>query len=205
MKILKCKLIEGSLERYRRACGACIGRDESNPDIKQLLLEEHSPIRCIQFEVLVEWRRSVAVHIVRHATVGQLHFMESRRPDRSKKPRTEDTIVRHYMILNAQHLITISRDRLCYKNAEDHTRKAWTALINAVAKQLPVMKEFMNPDCIYRGKCHNKNSCGFYKSLKDLFMEETVFYDIGDAISLLENGHIESAIEVLKGVGVKNG
>ena len=175
MKILKCKLIEGSLERYRRACGTCIGRDESNPDLRQLLLEEHSPIRCIQFEILVEWRRSVAVHMVRHTAVGQLQFMESRRPDRSKKPRTEDAIVRHYMILNAQHLIDISRKRLCYKETEDHARKAWTAVINAISKQLPIMKEFMNPDCIYRGKCHNKNSCGFYESLKKAFeIEEMI-------------------------------
>lgn len=62
--------------------------------------------------------------------------------------------------VNAQALINISRKRLCGK-ASKETREAWRAVKKEMEKVDPVMASVMVPECVYRGFCPERKSCGF--------------------------------------------
>ena len=72
-------------------------------------------------------------------------------------------------VVNAQTLINISRKRLCHC-ASKETREAWVAVKEAIKEFDPIMASFMVPNCIYRGRCPEMNTCGYYKT--DKFKKE---------------------------------
>lgn len=141
---------------------------EAKCSLDQLYRWEHSPSRTQLFWIkLIEIPTFASVHFVRHAAVGQQHFVMSNRPDRGGAGDTEVnrlSPVNHRMLLNAQHLIDMSRRRLCYK-ASDTTR----LLMKGIKQMLldgvdPDLARYMVPNCVYRGGyCCEPRPCGNYR------------------------------------------
>jgi hypothetical protein len=105
----------------------------------------------------------VSTHLVRHSVTGQLHFVGTHRDDRGgDKEANRHTPLDHRMILNAQHLIDMSRKRLCFQASMD-TLRVMTKIKDEVDKVDPVLAQYMVPNCIYRRGCHELKSCGFYE------------------------------------------
>lgn len=134
--------------------------------LKQLYQWEHSPSRTQMFWVVMEdIPTKVSVHLVRHAAVGQQHYVMSNRPDRGGAGDdivTRNSPVNHRMLLNAQHLIDMSRKRLCYK-ASKETRLVMTMIRNAVEEIDADLALYMVPNCVYRGGyCCEPRPCGNY-------------------------------------------
>lgn len=142
----------------------------SKATLDNLYLWEHSPMRTQLFWVeMIGIFTKVSVHLVRHASTGQQHFVQSHREDRGGAGDTETdrlTPVNHRMLLNAQHLIDMSRKRLCYQ-AESDTRSTWMRVIDGVAGVDPALVKYLVPNCVYRGGlCVEPRPCGKMKVRK---------------------------------------
>lgn len=155
-------------ESVKAAARSTIGKEghgeyPSDKWKKQILLAEHSPIRCLR----VRWKWIdlpywVSVHLVRHK-FGIEHWVSTQRTDRTGIDRTEktqDAPVTHECEANAQALINISRKRLCMQAAPE-TRRAWTEVKDEIAKDDPVLASVMVAECVYRGFCPEMKSCGY--------------------------------------------
>lgn len=138
---------------------------EAKCTLDRLYLWEHSPSRTQLFWVnMVDIPTFVSVHFVRHSAVGQLHFVMSNREDRGGS-NTVDRLspVNHRMMLNAQHLIDMSRKRLCYK-ASKETRDVMNEIRSNVSRVDPSLSKYMVPNCVYRGGyCCEPKPCGNYQ------------------------------------------
>lgn len=148
-----------------------IGKDDGEKEPssawkRKILLAEHSPIRALVFEIeLFDLKSWVSVHLVRHK-IGIEHFVRSQRTDRTGIDRdslTQDSLVNHRMLINAQALINISRKRLC-KCASVETRIAWGSVIETLKDKEPEIYSACVPDCVYRGACFEMKPCGYFGS-----------------------------------------
>ena len=89
---------------------------------KQMVRAEHSPLRCLMFNVdFYDIPYYVSVHLVRH--VHAQPFVSTSRPDidGNQKPREEqkkDDPVNMRLLVNAQEIINISKVRLCKKQKQ---------------------------------------------------------------------------------------
>ena len=125
---------------------------------RKILMSEHSPIRVLQFMILIENLPSwVSVHLVRHGA-GVTPFVSTQRDDRtgSSVPRGElpqGAPVSHMMLANAQALINIARKRECYLASPEttHTVRLIQKLMREIGE--PELAEVMVPECVYRGFC----------------------------------------------------
>jgi hypothetical protein len=138
--------------------------------LDQLYRWEHSPSRTQLFWInMLDIPTKVSVHLVRHAAVGQQHFVMSNRSDRGgagDDQVTRNSPVNHRMLLNAQHLIDMSRKRLCFQ-ASTETRAVMMKIWEAIQTVDPDLTTYMVPNCIYRGGyCCEPKPCGNYKVRK---------------------------------------
>ena len=131
---------------------------------KKIIKAEHSPLRCLIFNIdFYDIPNYVSVHLVRHH-VGCQPFVSTSRPDidgnqipRDEQKKTDPVNMR--LFINAQEIISISRARLCNK-AEDKTRLIWRQVINELSKIEPELANACVPNCFYRGFCPEIKSCG---------------------------------------------
>ena len=135
-------------------------------NLDQLYMWEHSPSRTQMFWVnMIDIPTKVSVHFVRHAAVGQQHYVMSNRVDRGgvgDDKVTRNTPVNHRMLLNAQHLIDMSRKRLCYQ-ASQETWFTMNEIRLAISEFDKDLSKYMVPNCVYRGGyCCEPKPCGFY-------------------------------------------
>lgn len=140
---------------------------EAKCTLDQLYLWEHSPSRTQLFWVVLRGvPTKVSVHFVRHAAVGQQHFVMSNRSDRGGEGDevvTRNSPVNHRMMLNAQHLIDMSRRRLCYQ-ASWETHQVMEGIRTGMKDLDPALAKYMVPNCVYRGGyCCEPKPCGKYK------------------------------------------
>lgn len=128
---------------------------------------EHSVSRTQMFWIcLYGIPRGVSDHLVRHAAVGQQHFVKSSLTNRGGAGWENTSLTDptdHRMLLNAQHLIDMAKLRLCYK-ANEKTRE----IMNLIREELMLvdwdLARFMVPKCVYRGGiCSEPKPCGNYK------------------------------------------
>ena len=149
-----------ALNAARRTAGKpMLDKEPSESWRKMALMAEHSPIKLVEYTIMFEdVRQWVGVHLLRHEhTLPYIHTQRADRRDYllQGQPNDQDFVV------NAQTLINISRKRLC-SCASKETREAWHAVKAAIAEIDPVMAAFMVPNCIYRGFCPEKDSCGYW-------------------------------------------
>ena len=138
---------------------------------KKIIKAEHSPLRCLIFNIdLYDIPNYVSVHLVRHH-VGCQPFVSTSRPDidgkqipRNKQRKTDPCNTR--LFINAQEIINISKVRLCGK-AEFVTKSIWREVIEELGKIEPELANACVPSCLYRGFCPEIKSCGLADS--DLF------------------------------------
>lgn len=166
--------VEGSWKRAMNLARRTVGKHEldKEPSDKfkyKVLLQEHSPIRAVEFIIHFERiRQWVTVHLVRH-WLGFIPFVHSQREDRRVLDVPRDELPQGAendmdVLANAQALINISRKRLCHK-ASPETRKAWEDVRKKIREFDPAMADVMVPECIYRGFCpYGSESCGFINS-----------------------------------------
>jgi hypothetical protein len=134
---------------------------------KKLIKAEHSPLRCVLFNIdMYDIPYRTSVHFVRH--IHAQPFGSTSRPDIDGKmpPRSEqkkDDPVNLRLFLNAEEIINISRKRLCNK-AEKETRETWRQVIEELRKTEPELANACVPNCLYRGFCPEFKSCGFEDS-----------------------------------------
>lgn len=144
---------------------------------KKLIKSEHSPLRCVLFNIdMYDIPYRTSVHFVRHLHAQP--FCSTSRPDIDGKmpPRSEqkkDDPVNLRLFLNAEEIINISRKRLCNK-AEKETREAWQTVIDELRKIEPELANACVPNCIYRGFCPEFKSCGWAESKS--FPERRTYY-----------------------------
>lgn len=163
-------------EWAKRAALATVGLKPTHPQPTDqwkadMLLAEHSPIRCVTYYVSIQSiRQWVTTHLVRH-WLGFIPFIHTQREDRRVLDCARDELPQGSLNdmdfkANAQALINISRKRLC-RCASSETRQAWQEVHQAIRKVDPIMADKMVPNCIYRGFCpEGKKSCGFYRSMQ---------------------------------------
>lgn len=172
-----------SSEEMRIAISHAYQRD-SNQSLGNAYLREHSIIRLMMFRVrLYDIPSKVSVHLVRHSAVGQFHLVGSNRGDWNPtelsieewdKTINRGSPVNHYMMLNADHLITMSRKRLC-TCSEEETRRVMEMIKKGVREIDKDLADFMVPDCWYRGGIctTTKECCGinqgypYYRGYKE--------------------------------------
>lgn len=136
---------------------------------KNMLLAGHSPIR----KLMVNWKWYdipywVSVHLVRHK-FGIEHWVSTQRTDRTGVDRTkltQDALVNHECLANAEEIMFISRRRLCMQ-ASVETRSAWMMFLNELEKVEPVLASCSVPECVYRGFCPELKPCGMAKNNLD--------------------------------------
>ena len=190
---------ETSWSRALNAARRTIGKPPLNKEPsdnwrKMVIMAEHSPIKLVEYLIsFKDLRQWVGVHLLRHEHM--LPFIHSQRVDRREDidsltervmsiieedvKSDESFNKRDYLfqgepndqdfVVNAQTLINISRRRLCHC-ASKETREAWIAVKEAIKEFDPIMASFMVPNCIYRGRCPEMNTCGYYKT--DKFKKE---------------------------------
>jgi len=160
-------------------------RVKNPPDSKwkmMILKSEHSPIR----DLIVKWKwidikSWVSVHFVRHH-IGINHFVKTSRPDRQKNSTTynrdmlpQGNKVNHKCSANAQAIINISKDRLCYQ-ASPETRNAWEKFLSQLKDSEPELVSLCVPKCVYRnGLCGEPSCCGYNKT--DSFQQRSDQYN----------------------------
>lgn len=143
---------------------APLDKEPSDDFKKKIIRAEHSPLRCLMFNVdLYDIPYYVSVHLVRH--IHAQPFVSTSRPDidGNMKPRDEQLkvdSVNMRLFLNAQEIINISKVRLC-TNAEKETRAIWQQVVNELSKQEPLLATACVPNCIYRNMCPELKCCGY--------------------------------------------
>jgi len=146
-------------------------------DLHHLFTAEHSTIEWVPIYIYEEdTRKDVTSHIVRHTKQHPRFVVQSGRPDWTGKERPPPTAPTQFMICaNPLALISMARQRLCYK-AMKETREwmervtnhlLYPSLNNGALDYEQViffqsLGEHMVPDCVYRGQCCQKKSCGRY-------------------------------------------
>ena len=184
-----------ALNAARRTIGKPpLNKEPSDNWRKMVIMAEHSPIKVVEYLIsFKDLRQWVGVHLLRHEHM--LPFIHSQRVDRREDidsltervmsiieedvKSDESFNKRDYLfqgepndqdfVVNAQTLINISRKRLCHC-ASKETREAWVAVKEAIKEFDPIMASFMVPNCIYRSRCPEMNTCGYYKT--DKFKKE---------------------------------
>lgn len=184
-----------ALNAARRTIGKPpLNKEPSDNWRKMVIMAEHSPIKLVEYLIsFKDLRQWVGVHLLRHEHI--LPYIHSQRVDRREDidsltekvmsiieedvKSDESFNKRDYLfqgepndqdfVVNAQTLINISRKRLCHC-ASKETREAWVAVKEAIKEFDPIMASFMVPNCIYRGRCPEMNTCGYYKT--DKFKKE---------------------------------
>ena len=184
-----------ALNAARRTIGKPpLNKEPSDNWRKMVIMAEHSPIKLVEYLIsFKDLRQWVGVHLLRHEHM--LPFIHSQIVDRREDidsltervmsiieedvKSDESFNKRDYLfqgepndqdfVVNAQTLINISRKRLCHC-ASKETREAWVAVKEAIKEFDPIMASFMVPNCIYRSRCPEMNTCGYYKT--DKFKKE---------------------------------
>jgi len=144
------------LEEVNWAAGMCSGRPCYAP-LDLWVENEHSPLRAYIWQVQLEGIPSkTSTHLVRHK-IGVEHFVQSNRGKKDDEI-TRQTPVDVGMILNAQALINMAHERLCYKSSLA-TIAAMVHLVKAVQKHDPVLAKWMVPKCVYLLRCPEAREC----------------------------------------------
>ena len=162
----------------------------------EAVIAEHSILAEARIRITDDSCRSdVVSHLVRHTKGHPRHYVQSRRPDWTGKPRPSSPSAPRIYVSTwpADALLAMSHQRLCHL-ASKWTR-AWAMNVKVALRELfgdtiktdPAefawaMHYAMVPSCVYRGGCpEGKRTCGYWKRMqeeyKDMSLaERMVFY-----------------------------
>lgn len=178
------------LDAARFTVNKCDLEKEPSSEFKtSILTAEHSPIRSLIFVItLYNVPTWVSQHIARHDKFAghtmregesDEHFVATQRSDRTGVDRSElsqEELVDHRILLNAQDMVNISKKRLC-NCASPETRFVWQKVKEEIAKIEPELASRMVRECVYRGFCPEMKPCGFNRTQD--YNDELFNYRIG--------------------------
>lgn len=178
------------LDAARFTVNKCDLEKEPSSEFKtRILTAEHSPIRSLIFVItLYNVPTWVSQHIARHDKFAghtmregesDENFVATQRSDRTGVDRSElsqEELVDHRILLNAQDMINISKKRLC-NCASPETRFVWQKVKEEIAKIEPELASRMVRECVYRGFCPEMKPCGFNRTQD--YNDELFNYRIG--------------------------
>lgn len=134
---------------------------------KALLINEHSPIRLLEFDW--QWKDIpywVSTEWARHKNEK---FISSQRNDRQseydRNSARQDAPVIFDGYANMQNLIDIWRKRLCFQ-ASKEARELAEDFKFELHKTHQFEADVLVPNCVYRGGCPEMNTCGFWKQIE---------------------------------------
>ncbi len=149
-----------SIDLMHDACSATTGKP-AKCSLNAIYKTEHSPMRTQIFWVaMVDIPTFVSVHFTRHK-IGVEHFVKSMRDDIKGNDiiADRDTPVNHCMLINAQSLVNLARERLCYK-AHRKTVALMRKIKNALRGVDDDLFKYLVPKCVYRnGICPEFSEC----------------------------------------------
>lgn len=178
------------LDAARFTVNKCDLEKEPSSEFKtHILTAEHSPIRSLIFVItLYNVPTWVSQHIARHDKFAghtmregesDENFVATQRSDRTGVDRSElsqEELVDHRILLNAQDMINISKKRFC-NCASPETRFVWQKVKEEIAKIEPELASRMVRECVYRGFCPEMKPCGFNRTQD--YNDELFNYRIG--------------------------
>ena len=144
-------------------------KEITKQDFRRYLLSEHSILHSVILTVKVyDFDQFSSVHIARHKHAD--HYVTSGRDDWTGKARSIDDKKNHWIDINCQALIDMSRKRLCNRASEKTLRfmyKLKFELSNSTDVFMQELGRIMQPNCDYRGgHCYEgKFCCGKYPSV----------------------------------------
>lgn len=167
------KMIEVIIEKItdsslmQKACASTFHGDKPTKiTLDKIYKCEHSPIRTQLYWVEIkEIPTFVSTHFVRHK-IGVEHFVSTNRIDRGGDVVADrNTPIRvHSMLINAQSLINMAKDRLC-TGASKETREVMEMIKVCIKNIDPDLYKYLVPKCFYRnGLCPELRSCGLNKT-----------------------------------------
>lgn len=160
-------------------------------NIHDLFLGEDSTIEWVPIYIYAPTRKDVTSHIVRHTKQHPRFVVQSGRPDWTGKERPPHDAYTEFMLcVNPLSLINMAKQRLCFK-AMKETRewmedvvkcmKAYADRLDNAAREsrseeaddalteratfFSTLARILVPDCVYRGQCCQRKSCGLYDEL----------------------------------------
>lgn len=178
--------IKGTWDEVLDACRSTVskkflGKDPSEEFKRRLVVNEHSPLRCL----IYKWRWSqlpsyLATHFARHHE-GFEKWISTQRNDRQqnydRRKAPQDAPVEFIGEGNGQALINMSKVRLC-TCADPETRKQMEDLKRTIYDEADKNVGWaMVPACIYRAGCpemSDENKCRFYENFLKKHPEITV-------------------------------
>ena len=129
---------------------------------KKTITAQHSILRCLQFMIYIEnVPNFVHNHLVRH--IHSQPFIRTMREDLTGV--SSDNITRNtpnngcYMV-NAQELLHIMNQRLCFK-ASKETRETMKMVVNKLLIVEPLLADMCVPTCVKLGYCPEYKTCGY--------------------------------------------
>ena len=148
-------------------------KDPSNAFKKALLICEHSPIRCLEFDWTWEgipyW---LSTEWCRHK---HEKFISSQRNDRQnnydRNAARQDAPVIHDAYANMQNLIDAWRKRLCYQAAKEARELAEDFKVT-LHETHPYEADVLVPNCIYRAGCPEMATCKFWEKFQQTLSRE---------------------------------
>jgi hypothetical protein len=152
-----------------RAMAATTQNPNKIPNVTdyRIYSSEHSPIRTRWFWIeLLDIPYFVHTHLRTHRVGGTEHFTQTGREDRGADSGERWDLVNHFIMINAQELINMSRVRLCNK-AHKETREVMVAIKQAINRLDPELSYCMMSNCLYRnGRCTELKPCGLWENAK---------------------------------------
>ena len=153
----------------KNKCRTTVNKQYSNVDATEefknkLLLSEHSPIRLINIDW--SWKQIpywVSTELSRHKFEKYISTQRSDRTGIDRNILPQNAPVNFDGYANAQHLIDVSRKRLC-SCATLEARNLITDLKVSLKDNNCLVADYMCPNCIYRGGCPEFKQCGFWKN-----------------------------------------
>ena len=157
-------------------------KDPTETFKKKLLISEHSPIRCLEFDwtwngiqywCSQEWARHKFEK-----------FISTQRDDRlkddvSRNDKPQGAPVRYDGYANMQNLIDAWRKRLCYQ-ATPEARWLAEDFKMVLSKTHPDEAGVLCPNCIYRCGCPEFKPCGFFNQFWKYVLKNYPDVDIFD-------------------------
>lgn len=150
-------------------------KDPSEKFKKAMLINEHSPIRLLEFdwtwEEMPYW---IHAELARHKFEK---FISSQRNDRQDKydraAARQDAPVTFDGYANMQNLIDAWRKRLCFQ-ASKEARQYCENFKKTLHETHPLEANVLVPNCIYRGGCPEMTPCGFWERFVERCVENDV-------------------------------
>lgn len=167
--------ISSAWTRIKNHCRTTVNKKftEAEPSHKfkqDLLIAEHSPIRCLE----IDWTWEDMEYWVstEHSRHKYEKFITTQRDDRTDNPiprreKPQGAPVNYDGYANAQNLIDMMRKRLCFQ-ATQEAREAAEDLKRKIKQNgEPELAFVLQKNCIYRGGCPEINKCPYWQKFRE--------------------------------------